>query len=240
MSYLSRIGQLIRGNVNAALNGLEDPQKMLDVVMEDMRAEVAKTRKRVAAALTEQKLIKMQIEDHEKNSALWAKRAEAAVVSDEDELAQEALIEKSKSARAAAELQPRWELLVTETDSLKEDLKEMDIRVKETEEKKNALVTSAKIAEARAASAKLIAAPLGESEHLDAFSRAEEKIKKMEAASLASRELTTEQISNDPRIKFAKFDRKVAQLDAQGELEKLREKLGKQRNPSVSITKDQQ
>lgn len=226
MGILDRITGLVKGNVNAALDKLEDPVKVLDVVIEDLRRDIANARRQIAEALTEQKMLKGQIEEARKNADLWLERAEKAVRAGDDSLAEQALVEKNKAAKVLENQTPRWEQLEKQTDALKAQLREMELSFEETLSKKEGLVAQARVARAKASSAAATAAPVGSASRA-AMDRAEEKIKRLEAGADATREMADDQIANDPKAQFARLDRKVATLDAKDELAKLKEKLNK-------------
>ena len=58
MGFLSRLAQLIKSNINDLINKSEDPEKMLNQIILDMRDQLAKAKREVAAAIAdERKLI---------------------------------------------------------------------------------------------------------------------------------------------------------------------------------------
>ena len=52
MGVFDRIRDLLRMNVNAVLDGAEDPVKAISLIVEDMREETAAARTQIAEAIT--------------------------------------------------------------------------------------------------------------------------------------------------------------------------------------------
>ena len=50
MGLFSRLGTLIRSNINELINKAEDPEKMLNQVLVDMKAQLVEAKKQVAVA----------------------------------------------------------------------------------------------------------------------------------------------------------------------------------------------
>ena len=53
MGFLGRLAQLIKSNINDLINKSEDPEKMLNQIILDMRDQLAKAKREVAAAIAD-------------------------------------------------------------------------------------------------------------------------------------------------------------------------------------------
>ena len=53
MGLFSRLGTLIRSNMNELINRAEDPEKMLNQVLVDMKTQLVEARKQVAIAIAD-------------------------------------------------------------------------------------------------------------------------------------------------------------------------------------------
>ncbi|MFL5635886.1 MAG: PspA/IM30 family protein, partial [Gemmatimonadaceae bacterium] len=51
MNIFDRIAMLFRANVNAAIGEFEQPEKMLNQIILDMRSQLVKAKQQVAAAI---------------------------------------------------------------------------------------------------------------------------------------------------------------------------------------------
>src|SRR2546427_554679 len=55
MGIFDRLSTLIRSNINDLINRAEDPEKMLNQLIVDMRSQLAKAKQQVAAAIADEK-----------------------------------------------------------------------------------------------------------------------------------------------------------------------------------------
>jgi phage shock protein A len=77
-SILGRVGQLLRANVNAMLDGAEDPEKMLDQLIRDFTNNISDAEEAVAQTVGNLRMIE---DDHREALAAateWGAKAAAA------------------------------------------------------------------------------------------------------------------------------------------------------------------
>ena len=55
MNIFDRIAMLFRANVNAAIGEFEQPEKMLNQIILDMRSQLVKAKQQVAGAIADEK-----------------------------------------------------------------------------------------------------------------------------------------------------------------------------------------
>src|SRR3954471_7750172 len=91
MGIFSRLGTLIRSNLNDLISKAEDPEKMLSQVLTDMKSQLIEAKKQVAVAIGDEKRLKKQWEEQGSQSQEWERKAMLAVQGGDDELAKEAL-----------------------------------------------------------------------------------------------------------------------------------------------------
>lgn len=103
MSLWKRVKRLFRANANAALQSLENPDKEMALVEDELKAQLKQSRLRMVEALAEQKALENQEAQIQSELDRWEERAKQAVRSGNDELAKEALAEKAKCERAWSE-----------------------------------------------------------------------------------------------------------------------------------------
>src|ERR671919_235117 len=77
-SILGRIGQLVRANVNAMLDGAEDPEKMLDQLIRDFTNNIAEAEQAVAQTVGNLRLLEDDHREAEKARSEWGSKAGAA------------------------------------------------------------------------------------------------------------------------------------------------------------------
>lgn len=222
---LDRMRNLLRMNVNAALDKAEDPTKALNLIVEDMRGQIQDAKKQVAEAIAQEKLVKRQIEDAQKTSMAWQERAEAALRSGDEGLAREALSQKSKAQEQVDALTPQWEGLKNNNEELKQELLAMQQRFTDLQQKKDVLIAKTKVAEARSTTASK-APTMFSDESQVVLDRAEEKVRSMEAKAEAEREVA--KVHSATADALAELDRKGKDLDIDNELARLKKKMAEE------------
>lgn len=225
MSVIKRMRNIFKANVDAALDSLEDPIKNMEVIADDMRKEVASAKKKVAESITQEKLAFKELEETKSALESWSKRAETALQSDREDLAREALKEKNKTKDRIPGLSSQWEYLKEENSRLKNELELMRERFEDVLSKKDQLIAKAKVANARSAAAFSPPPSVITEESHQAFSRAEDKIRKMEAQAEADREIA--EATSSSADKFAELERLEKNSSIDDELEQLKKNMKK-------------
>ena len=79
MGLFDRLATLLKSNINDLISKAENPEKMLDQIVADMRSQLARAKQQVAAAIADEKRLKDQAEAEYKNAADWENKAMLAV-----------------------------------------------------------------------------------------------------------------------------------------------------------------
>src|SRR5439155_204934 len=143
-----RLSTLIRSNINYLINRAEDPEKMLNQLIVDMRSQLAKAKQQVAAAIADEKRLSAQVDTEKKSAEDWERRAVLAVQEGRDDLAKQALLRHNEHAQRAVQLHETWVKHREETEKLKLSLRQLNDRSEEAKRKKNILIARQKRAEA--------------------------------------------------------------------------------------------
>ena len=116
MGIIDRLSTLIRSNINDLISRAENPQKVLEQLIVDMRSQLAKAKQQVAAAIADEKRLSAQAEQEKKLSEDWEKRAVLAVQEGRDDLGRAAAgeAEAGASARVAGGQAPVAALVAEE------------------------------------------------------------------------------------------------------------------------------
>src|SRR5205807_288512 len=108
MGIFDRLSTLIRSNINDLINRAEDPEKMLNQLIVDMRSQLAKAKQQVAAAIADEKRLSAQVDTEKKSAEDWERRAVLAVQEGRDDLAKQALLRHNEHAQGAVQLHETW------------------------------------------------------------------------------------------------------------------------------------
>jgi len=146
MSILSRLGNLIKSNLNSAVDKLSDPAKEIDLLIEEMEEELKQLRVTLRDQLVQEKLAQKKVDEEYRNVQKWQDHAERAVRAGDDELAKEAL---RRRVEAEAKLENVERLHAEQSrhvQKLTDDLKSGDHKLQEIKSRKESLKSRARAA----------------------------------------------------------------------------------------------
>ncbi|MBV9773224.1 MAG: PspA/IM30 family protein [Gemmatimonadetes bacterium] len=222
MGIFTKLSTLIRSNLNDLIARAEDPEKMLNQVILDMREQLTKAKQEVAVAIADERRLKAQVEEEAKQAQDWERRAVLAVRQGRDDLARQALTRQQEHAERAQSLHETWQRQSAETEKLKEALRQLNTKIEEARRKKNLLIAKQKRAQAQRRIHETMSG-LSDQSAFQAFDRMAERIEENERLALASAEVSDD-LSGDP------LEREFAQLDKGGDADmrllELKQKMG--------------
>ena len=195
MGIFSKFSTLIKSNINDLINRAENPEKMLNQIILDMRDQLAKAKREVAAAIADERKLRGQLDDEVKQSREWEKRAMLAVKQGRDDLAKQALVRQQEHAERASALDQTWRAQSAETEKLKGSLRQLNEKIEEAKRKRNLLIAKQKRAQAQRRIHETMSG-LSDTSAFDAFNRMADKIEEEERRGLAQAEVA-EALSGD-------------------------------------------
>jgi phage shock protein A len=71
MSIFSKISTLFRSNINDLIARAENPEKMLNQIILDMRDQLSSAKREVAGAIADERKLRAQVEDEAKQARDW-------------------------------------------------------------------------------------------------------------------------------------------------------------------------
>ena len=205
MGIFSRLGTLLKSNINDMISKAEDPEKMLNQVLVDMKQQLIEAKKQVAVSIADEKRLRKQSEDEEQKNKDWERKAMMAVRAGDDALAREALARKTEHEESAATLQKRWTLQKQAVDKLKDQLRTLNAKIEEAKRKKNLLIARKKRAEAQQAIQKTMSG-LSDTSAFETFDRMANKIDQLEAEAEAAGEIAGELTGDTLDSKFKQLE----------------------------------
>jgi phage shock protein A len=201
MGIFSRLGQLIKSNINDLISRSEDPEKMLNQVIIEMNNQLVEARKQVAVAIADEKRLRKQWEAELNLTRDWKKKAMLAVRASDDALAKEALQRKKEHEDLAVQYQKQWESQKEGVEQLKGALRQLNNKIEEAKRKKGLLVAKKKRAEAQKTIQETMVG-LSEAGAFETFDRMERKIEQIEAEAEAHSELAGQMTGDTLNQKF--------------------------------------
>ena len=189
MSIFTKFSTMIKSNINDLISRAEDPEKMLNQIIIDMRDQLAKAKREVAAAIADERKLKAQLDDEVKQSRDWEHRAMLAVKEGRDDLAKQALIRQQEHAERARVIQQTWQAQAGETEKLKGSLRQLNDKIEEAKRKRNLLIAKQKRAQAQRRIHETMSG-LSDTSAFEAFNRMSDKIEDEERKTSAYSEVT--------------------------------------------------
>jgi phage shock protein A len=225
MGIFDRIATLFKSNINDLISSAENPEKMLDQIVVDMRNQLAKAKQQVAAAIADEKRLKDQAQAEYKAAADWEAKAMLAIKEGRDDLAKQALVRNNEHLTHANQLETTWQAHSAETEKLKNQLRDLNDKIEEAKRKKNLLLARQRRAQASQRIAETMSG-MSEKSAFEAFARMEEKIDQNERMIKASTEIDEEFSGDRLAGDFKQLEKIAGSASADQQLTALKEKMG--------------
>jgi phage shock protein A len=224
MKLFKRIQSIIRGKSDSLPGPFEDPSEELAVFVDELNGQMAGLDKAVAAALADERRLRMDIEDHLAQANEWEGRAVLALEAGDEALAQEALLKKEEHEARSLSLQKAWKGQQAATAKLKGVLQASRQRLSEAEHTYARLLSEDKSAGRITPEGDTL--PAGTSDSPQTLMHMlSEKIRKIEAETEAATERSGENDDADLEGKCARLEESKRGTAA---LEALKAKLAEQ------------
>ena len=225
MGLFDRLSTLLRSNINDLISRAEDPEKMLNQILVDMRSQLVKAKQQVAAAIADEKRLRDQADAEYKQAQDWERRAMLAIQEGRDDLAKQALLRQGEHATHGQQLEQTWEAHRIETEKLKNSLRDLNDKIEEAKRKKNLLVARQRRAQAQKRIAETMSS-MSEKSAFDAFARMEERIEQNERQLKASTEIEEEFSGDTLANQFKQLERGSAGASVDNRLLELKQRMG--------------
>jgi phage shock protein A len=222
MGIFDRLSTMIRSNINDLITRAENPEKMLNQLIVDMKGQLAKAKQQVASAIADEKKLQADAEAMKKQAEDWERRAMLAVQESRDDLAKQALMRYNEHLQGAQQLHDTWLKHKAETEQLKLALRQLNDKIEEAKRKKNILIARAKRAEATQRIQETMSG-MSDKSAFESFDRMAEKIEATERKALAAAELQ-EEFSGDTLAK--QFEALEYHGTADQQLVALKQRMG--------------
>jgi len=202
MGLLNRTWRVIRANLHSLISDAEDPEKILEQIVNDMQQELISMRQAVAHAIATQKRIERQASQNQAVGEEWYNRAQLALQKGEEEMAKEALTRRKSYLEIAQRLLHQIEQERGMIERLKADMRHLEQKLSEAKTKKDLYIARARSAEASGRIQEMLSG-YGSRSSLDAFERMENRVLELEAHSEVTQNLATDDLEK----RFAALER---------------------------------
>lgn len=189
MAAAGAIAGLGIAGLNQLLQQGIDPEKLLDLAIDDMQEDLIKLRQSIVQVIVSQKMIQLKYNQAEVEVNKWQQYAHLALQKGEENLAREALIRKKAHSETKNSLKAQLDSITTQVHSLKQNLIAFESKVSEAKTLKYKLKAQLAANKAQLQLQNAIG-KLGTSTAMSAFERMEERVLMMEARAHSAQQLT--------------------------------------------------
>ncbi len=140
MGIFTRFRDIVSSNINAMLDGAEDPEKMIKLMIREMEDTLVELKASCAGVIARAAKTKRQLEEIRERAVVWEGRAQLAVNKGRDDLAREALMEKRKYTSRAEDLERELGELDSLVGQYHDDIRQLEDKLQKAREKQRILV----------------------------------------------------------------------------------------------------
>lgn len=140
MGIFSRFKDIVTSNLNAMLDGVEDPEKMVRLIIQEMEDTLIEVKSSCAAVIADQKKIERQLAQAHDGAREWEGKAKLAVGKGRDDLARAALTEKRRYEQRIEALARDLQHARDHVAQFQSDITELEAKLNDAREKQRSLV----------------------------------------------------------------------------------------------------
>ncbi|WDL98810.1 PspA/IM30 family protein [Alicyclobacillus sp. ALC3] len=220
MSLLTRFKDLVRANLNDLISKAEDPEKSLNLFIEDATEHVREFTVEVNRYEAERIMLRDRIKASQKATDEWQERAELALKQEKEDLARRALEQSQKEKTHLEEMNAELVEMDQTSVQLKEQHQLLQEKLAEAKEKRDDLIRRNRLATAQKGAADSLNGA-SKTDPFAKFDRMEDIVQHKEAEAKAAYTTMTGTLSYE--IDQLKKDQLESDVD--GALAKLKEKI---------------
>lgn len=139
-SIIGRISDLLSANMNAMLDRAEDPEKMADEYLRQLRSQLYEAKTSVAAAMADERKLQQRTQQQENELRQWQNKAATALRNGDEELARAALQRKVQAEKLAEQYREQHSLQAEQVRLLQDGLVKLETRIAETQAKRELII----------------------------------------------------------------------------------------------------
>lgn len=222
-TVIDRMINILRANINDALDEAENPEATLNQIIRDMQDALRQADSDIAEQIAEQKMIESDLQSARQNATAWREKAQLAVSKNADALARQALARANDYEDQVQVYQKQLDAQTHAVSELKAKRDQLQSKYESAVRNREMLVSRAKRAQAQQRMTRTTTkvSSFNWGSELD---RMERRIKQMEARSDAEAEVADDHSSLEDQFDRLGDDQRVEQ-----QLAELKATMGQER-----------
>lgn len=149
MGIFSRFSEILNSNVNAMLDHAEDPRKMVKLMIHEMEETLLEVKSSAAEVVADQMRADRQLKRERSSERDWQAKAELALSKGHEELAREALVQRTAVSQRVQELESRLEELGALAQQYQHDIANLEEKLMAARSRQQILIANHESARTR-------------------------------------------------------------------------------------------
>ncbi len=146
MGLFSRLGDIINANLNAMLDRAEDPEKIIQLIIQEMEDTLVEVRSAAVKSIAEKKELTRSLARLERERDDWQSKAELAMSKDREDLAKGALMARRRLDQEIEHLFAQQSQIEEALAAQNEDIGKLQAKLDDAKARRKALATRAETA----------------------------------------------------------------------------------------------
>lgn len=224
MGILTRFKDIMAANINAVLDKLEDPAKMIDQLIREISDDLGEVKAETASVMAEEQRQKRALDECRTEIEKYQNYAIKAIESGNDDDAKAFLNRKNQLAASLPSLEEAYTLARDNATKMRQMHNKLENELNELDSRRSALKAKIAVAKTQEKLNKMGDSADAVAKGLSSFDRVEAKVDQMLDKANAMAELNRDETETLAMLE-AKYDAKVTDVD--NELAALKAQLGK-------------
>lgn len=225
MSVLTRFADIMSANINALLDKAENPEKMIDQTLRNLREDLAQVKKETANVMANEKSAKRKVEEYQVEVDKYNNAAVNAVSQGNDDDARTLLEKASVMEATLAEYQKNYQVAHDNAEKMRQMHDKLVVDIESLDSRRDMIKAKVATAKARDTANKIMSGTANSASSIEAFNRYEAKADKMLDAAEAMAELNKKPV--DAAETLADKYAGANAVDVDAKLAAIKAKLGK-------------
>lgn len=225
MGILARFKDIMSSNINALLDKMEDPEKMIDQYLRNLQEDLGKVKAETAAVMAEETRAKRELDECVKEIEKMQSYAQKAVIAGNDDDARVFLEKKQQLVAKQTSLETAYTGAAENAAKMRQMHDKLVTDINELTARRDSIKAKVKVAKTTERVNKMTSSISGSEADLAAFDRMEAKANRMLDEANAMTELNSVAPSESLKDKQAKYD-SVPSSSVDDELAALKAEMG--------------
>lgn len=192
MGIISRFTEIMKSNINAQLDKCEDPSKMIDQTLRELKENFAEVKKETAGVMAAEKEANRAVQECEEQIRKYSQAAENALRAGNEEDARTILARKQPFMDNLVNLKKTQAVAKENSDKMRQMYNKLANDIQMLETKRNGIKATVAAAKTQEKMNKISSGSKRSMASLETFDRMEDKANRMIDSAMAEAELTAD------------------------------------------------